>query len=150
MGHVQYHLNYLENNGTIKSRHMKVYRVYYVTSVRGERDEYILATLRQSTPRDIVLFLIENPGASQGEIANHTGFSPPTINSHMSHLIRIGLVNSRKEGRFVKYYLIGDIKDITRFLKSYYPSLWDKLSSRLADLFLDISDGIMYQQSNEE
>jgi hypothetical protein len=57
----------------------------------------------------------------------------------MSRLIEIGLVISRKEGKFVNYYVEGNIKDITSFLKRYYPSIWSKWSDRLAELFLDLS-----------
>jgi hypothetical protein len=57
----------------------------------------------------------------------------------MSNLIEIGLVRAQKDRHFVKYYIKGDIKDITSLLKLYYPTLWSKLSSRLADLFLDLS-----------
>jgi hypothetical protein len=57
----------------------------------------------------------------------------------MSNLIEIGLVRAQKDRHFVKYYIKGDIKDITSLLKLYYPTIWSKLSSRLADLFLDLS-----------
>jgi predicted transcriptional regulator len=139
MGHTQYHLHTLDKAGLIKSRRIGVFRVYYAVSIFGERQESILAMLGQEVPRDIIMFLIENPGASQGEIANHKGFSAPTINWHMSRLIEIGLVISRKEGKFVNYYVEGNIKDITSFLKRYYPSIWSKWSDRLAELFLDLS-----------
>ena len=57
----------------------------------------------------------------------------------MSRLIEKGLVRSRKQGKFVNYYVEGDVKEITAILRKYYPSIWTKLSNRLADLFLDIS-----------
>jgi hypothetical protein len=44
-----------------------------------------------------------------------------------------------KKGKFVKYYTQGDTDDITNILKIYYPSLWSKLSNRLAEVFLDLS-----------
>jgi hypothetical protein len=57
----------------------------------------------------------------------------------MSRLIEIGIVYSSKEGKFVKYYIRGDIADLVILLKSYYPSIWDKLSGRLSELFLGIT-----------
>jgi hypothetical protein len=63
----------------------------------------------------------------------------------MSRLIEIGIVYSSKEGKFVKYYIRGDIADLVILLKSYYPSIWDKLSDRLAELFL----GITYATTSE-
>ena len=139
MGHTQYHLKTLEKADLIKSRRIGVFRRYYTVSIFGERLESLLAILRQEVPRDIIIFLIENPRATQADIAKHKGFSAPTINWHMSRLIEIGLINSHKQGKFLKYRIEGDIKDITTILRRYYPSTWTKLSNRLADLFLDIS-----------
>jgi predicted transcriptional regulator len=139
MGDTQHHLKTLEKTDLIKSRRIGVFRRYYTVSIYGERLESLLAILRQEVPRDIIVFLIENPGASQAVIARHKGFSAPTINWHMSRLIEIGLISSHKEGKFLSYRIEGDIKDITSILRMYYPSIWTKLSNRLADLFLDIS-----------
>jgi DNA-binding MarR family transcriptional regulator len=139
MGDIQYQLKFLEKSGLIKSRHIWLYKTYYTFSILGERYENILAILQQETPRDVILYLIENPGATQSEIVRHKGFTAPTINWHMSRLIEIGLVYSCKEGRFVKYYLEGNVEDIITLLKLYHPSVWNKLSNRLAELFLDIA-----------
>ena len=150
MGDTQHHLNILENTGFVKSRRISIYKVYYDVSVFEERHESILAVLQQETPRSILLYLIENPGASQGEIAAHVGFSAPTVNWHMSRLMQIGLVESRKDGRFVKYVIVGDLKEITQLLKSYYPTIWNKLSNRLVDLFLDISATSVHNRNGDE
>jgi hypothetical protein len=52
----------------------------------------------------------------------------------------LGIVYSSKKGKFVRYYIRGDIADLVILLKSYYPSIWDKLSRRLAELFLGITN----------
>jgi predicted transcriptional regulator len=150
MGDIQYHLSTLEKTSLIKSRRIGVFRMYYTISIFGERQESLLAMLGQEAPRDIIIFLIENPGASQSEIACYKRFSAPTINWHMSRLIEIGLISSRKEGKFVKYYVEGNIKEITSLLKRYYPSIWSKLSNRLAELFLDISAGSRLETNDKK
>ena len=139
MGDTQHHLKTLEKTALIKSRRIGVFRRYYTVSIYGERLESLLAILRQEVPRDIIVFLIENPGATQAEIAKYKGFSAPTINWHMSRLIEIGLVSSHKEGKFLNYRIEGNIKDVTAIIRRYYPSIGSKLSNRLADLLLDIS-----------
>ena len=139
IGDIQYQLKFLEGMGLIKSRRMGLYKTYYPVSILGERSENILAVLQQETLRDILLYLIENPGATQSEIAHHTSFTAPTIIWHMSRLIEMGLVYTCRERRFVKYYVEGDMDDIVSLLKSYHPSTWNTLSNRLASLFLDLS-----------
>jgi len=139
IGDTQYHLKTLEKKDLIKSRRVGLFRMYYAVAIFRERQQSILAVLGQEVPRDIILFLIESPGATQIDIARHESLTPPTINWHMSRLIEIGLVSRRKKGKFVKYYTQGDTDDITNILKIYYPSLWSKLSNRLAEVFLDLS-----------
>ena len=139
MGDTQHHLKMLEKTDLIKSRRIGVFRRYYPVSIFGERLQSLLAILGQEVPRDIILYLIENPGANQWEIAHYKNFSAPTINWHMSRLIENGLVCSRKQGKFVNYYVEWNLKDITSVLQRYYPSIWNRLSNRLADLFMDIS-----------
>ena len=139
IGDTQYHLKILEKKDLIKSRRVGLFRMYYAVAICRERQQSILAVLGQEVPRDIILFLIESPGATQIDISRHESLTPPTINWHMSRLIEIGLVSRRKKGKFVKYYTQGDMDDITNILKIYYPSLWSKLSNRLAEVFLDLS-----------
>src|SRR5215467_8581596 len=135
----QYWCNRLERMALVRSRRLGLYRTYYPASILGERHENILAILQQKTPRNILVYLLENPGASQKDLAQHTGFAAATISWHMSRLIEIGIVYSSKEGKFVKYYIRGDIADVVILLKSYYPSIWGKLSDRLSELFLGIT-----------
>src|SRR6478735_2872816 len=125
MGDTQHHLGVLDKLGLIKSRR--------------KGDEDILAVLQQETPRDIILHLVENPGSTQGEISKYMRLTAPTINWHMSNLINAHLVTSYKDGRYVKYFIEGNVNDIVGLLKLYYPTVWSKLSDRLAEIFLDLA-----------
>ena len=149
-GDTQHHLDMLHKLGMIKSKRRGIYKVYFTVSILGKRNEDILAILQQETPRDIILYLVENPGSTQGEISNFIRVTAPTINWHMSVLINIGLVTSHKEGRFVRYFIEGDVKDIISLLKSYYPTIWSKLSERLVDLFLDLASSTRPESTTYE
>ena len=139
MGDTQHHLGVLNKLGLIKSRRKGMYKVYYTVSILRKRDEDILAVLQQETPRDIILHLVENPGSTQGEISKYMRLTAPTINWHMSNLINAHLVTSYKDGRYVKYFIEGNVNDIVGLLKLYYPTVWSKLSDRLAEIFLDLA-----------
>jgi predicted transcriptional regulator len=141
MGDTQHHLGVLDKLGLIKSRRKGMYKVYYTVSILRKRDEDILAVLQQETPRDIILHLVENPGSTQGEISKYMRLTAPTINWHMSNLINAHLVTSYKDGRYVKYFIEGNVNDIVGLLKLYYPTVWSKLSDRLAELFLYLATG---------
>ncbi len=140
MGDVQYHLDILEKSGKIKSRRSGLRRNYYSMAIVNEKDEIILAFLRQETSRDILVYLIEHPNSTQMDIAEFMHFSSPTISWHMSRLIDNDIVWSTREGRNVRYSINGDfLYTVAYLLKTYHPSIWNNLASRLAEVFLEIS-----------
>jgi predicted transcriptional regulator len=137
MGATQHHLDILEKSGKIKSRRINIYRHYYAVEVL-DAEHNILAFLRQETAMDILTYLMEHPKSTQSDIINFKGFSAPTISWHMTRLEQAGLISSVKEGRTIRY-TITDMQSIAMSLKTYHPNVWDKMLSRFADLFLQIS-----------
>ncbi len=138
MGDTQYQLFILEKEGKIKSKRVCNHRHYFPLSISNEQNELILAFLRQETIRDILIYLMENPGSSQQVLANFMNVSAPTIKWHMSRLIESELVMATKEGKMVKYF-IKDPRSLTFSLKNYIPSLWNGLVNRFAEKFFEIS-----------
>lgn len=139
MGDTQYHLSVLERAGQVKSRRIRLYRHYYSAEILGDKEELLLAFLRQETARDIIVYLMEHPRSTQIDIAKFKNFSGPTISWHMARLAESGLVLREKEGKNVRYTLQGDLKGLAFFLKSYHPDIWNKLAGRLAELFEEVS-----------
>ena len=137
MGATQHHLDILERSGKVRSRRINIYRHYYAVEVL-EAEHNILAFLRQETAMDILTYLMEHPRSTQSDIINFKGFSAPTISWHMARLEEAGLVSSIKEGRTVRYAIV-NMQSISAALKTYHPNVWDKMLSRFADLFLQIS-----------
>ncbi len=137
MGATQHHLDILEKSGKVRSKRINIYRHYYAVEIL-EAEHGILALLRQQTAMDILTYLMEHPRSTQSDIINFMGFSAPTISWHMSRLEEAGLVRSIKEGRTVRYVIV-DMQSISAALKTYHPNVWDKMLSRFADLFLQIS-----------
>jgi predicted transcriptional regulator len=139
MGNTQHHLKFLENKNVVRSRKLRTYEVYYNVSIVEGRQMSILAVLRQETSRTILHYLVEIPGVTQGDLAKYLGLNPPTVKWCMKRLTEIGLINYQKDGRFVKYSIEGDDKEIARLIRSFYPALWHRLSVRLINLFLDLA-----------
>jgi predicted transcriptional regulator len=137
MGATQHHLDILEKSGKVKSRRINIYRHYYAVEVL-DAEHNILAFLRQETAMDILTYLMEHPKSTQSEIIKFKGFSAPTISWHMSRLEEAGLVSSIKDGRTMRYTIV-NLQSISAALKTYHPNVWDKMLSRFADLFLQIS-----------
>jgi len=139
MGDVQYQLNVLEKAGHIVSKRMGIYKRFYPSKMFDEMQENIVGILSQETPRKILFFLLQKPGASHGEIAKFAKVSAPTVTWHMKRLIDKGLVEARREGRDVKYYITGFVSDIEKVMKNYHPMFWERWADRFADVWLDLS-----------
>ena len=140
MGDVQYHVNLLEKQGTVRSTRSGLYRRFYASGIFGERESLVLSALAQETPRELLLHLIEAPGSSQEELAAELGITAPSVSWNIKRLIQLGLVDRRQEGRFARYRVIGDATEIARFIRSYHPGVWQSWSSRLAEIVLALSE----------
>ena len=150
IGNTLYNVNILEKSGMIKYRKWNMYKRYFVMSISDNRSQAILALLQQETTREIILFLIENPGSTQIEISKHISFSSPTVKWHMSRLIAMDVVYSSKGSKFIKYFLKGDVNDIISLMKVYHPSIWSKLASRLAEVFIELSSISNFNDSSNQ
>lgn len=140
VGDVQYHIGRLERDGVVTSSRSGLYKRFYAGRIFGKKEGAILSALAQRTSRELLLHLIESPGASQERLAESLGLSPPSVSWNISRMMQLGLVERRRKGRFVSYTVAGDSEEIARFLRSYHPGVWDRWSSRLTDVVLALSD----------
>jgi predicted transcriptional regulator len=132
MGVVQYHLNKLERERRIASRRRGLYKRFYPNLKFGEAELEILDVLSQESERDLLLFLIQNPNATQKELSEYGEISPASINWHMRRL--------SSAGTNVRYFVRGNHREILALLQSYHPTVWEKWADRLADVVMEISE----------
>ena len=105
-GTAEYHLKILEMAGLITSLQNKAYKRYFLNdSTFSSREQAVLSVLRESTPRKILVTLLENPGLSHGEIANAVGISRPAVASHMKTMAKNGIVISEYASITLKHYI---------------------------------------------
>ena|SRR5208283_1273988 len=140
MGDVQYHIHRLEREGRISSVRRGLYRFFYPSALFGDKQRDMLGMLSLETPRELLLNIVEKPDSGQDELARATGVSQPTVSWHLKRLVDLGIVERRQTGRSVTYSVVGvDAGEIATFIKSYHPSVWERWSSRLADIFISYS-----------
>jgi predicted transcriptional regulator len=145
MGDTQYHLSVLEKKGYVKSRKVGKHRHYYPMSVSSGGDEVILALLKQAATRDILVYLIENIGATQSDLSDFKHFSTPTIYWYMKRLINSGLVVAVKEGNVIRYY-VKDICSLTECIRRYMPDTWVNLASKFANMYSNVTKILIEKQ----
>jgi predicted transcriptional regulator len=141
MGTVQYHLDRLEKAGRITSQKQSLHKFYFLVGAFEENEKHILEVLSNETAREILMFIIEQNYPSQSEISKHIGISSPSISWHIKRLQDYRVIDAIKEGKFKRYKLHGDPKQFVALLRNYYPSIWNRWSNRLAEIFLSLSQG---------
>ena len=141
MGVIQYHLYGLEREQKIISRRRGLHKRFYTTQIFGDRQLEILDTLSQETDRDILLFLIQNPDATQKELSQYVRISAASINWHMRKLSDTGLVEAKRDRMNIQY-LVRDRAEILALLRSYHPAVWERWADRLANVMLNMEQGI--------
>jgi predicted transcriptional regulator len=137
MGDVQYHIRRLERDGRVSFVRRGLYKFFYPSALFGEKQRDILSFLTLDTPRELLLSIVEKPDSGQDELARATAVSQPTVSWHLKRLIELGIVEKRQTGRMAMYRVAGDsATEIADFIRSYHPSVWERWSSRLADIFI--------------
>lgn len=139
MGTVQYHLHKLEKIGRVTSTRRGLYKYYFPAGLFKENEKEILEVLTHETARKILMFIIEQKSPTQTDIVNSVRISARSISWHVGRLIALKMIREIKDGKYKRYQLQDDAKDILTLLRSYYPSVWDKWSMRVVEMFLSLS-----------
>lgn len=139
MGTTQYHTDLLEKAGRLTSSRHGLYKHYFVSGVFHDDEKNLLGIFGHETARDILLFIAERRNPTQSEIAKGIGVSAPSISWHVKRLVESHVISEVTEGKYKRYGLRGDPQRLVSLMKSYFPSLWDKWSDRLAEMFLSLS-----------
>lgn len=150
MGTAQYHLYKLEMLYRITSQKQGLHKYYFAAGTFRENEKELLQVLSNETARDILMLIAEqqaNP--SQTDIVKHIGISPPSVNWHVKRLLTSRIIDEIKEGKFKRYKLHDEPKQVIALLKNYYPSVWDRWSNRLAEMFLSMSTYTIKSEEKE-
>lgn len=143
MGSVQYHSYKLQKVGKITSTRQGLYKLHFQSGTFEDHEKKIFQVLNQETPREIIMFIIEQKDPTQTDITKRLGISAPSINWHVRRLIDFKIVDEVRDGKYKRYKLSDnsiDSRYIVEVLKTHHPNLWNKWSNRLAEMFLSLSD----------
>ena len=138
MGTIQYHLNLLDKQGKVSTERQNLHKYYFPIGLFEQNERDILKILNQETAREILMIILEKK-PTQTDIANIIKISGASVNWHIKRLVELGLVLEQKEGKFKRYTLGIDSKNIVSLMKNYHPNIWNRWSNRLAEMFLSLS-----------
>jgi len=143
MGSVQYHAYQLQKTGKITSSREGLYKIHFKSGAYQDDEKLLFRILNQETPREIILLIIEQKNPTQTDIVKKLRISAPSINWHVRRLIDLNLIEEVREGKYKRYKIRDnsiDSKYILELLKTHHPSLWNKWSNRLVEMFFSLSD----------
>ncbi len=125
LGTIRYHLRVLEKRELVMVRSEGKYKRYYAKGEIDKHDKDRLAVLRKELPRTIILFLMEFPGSTHGDLTEALAVAPSTISYHLKRLKKDHIVE-KKGGK----YHVADEDKIADLLIQYRQTFLDSLVDR--------------------
>jgi predicted transcriptional regulator len=119
IGTARYHMGMLCRTGKVTSGQNCRGMSYYVSAgTYPDLQKKIAGFLDERPKSRIINLVLQHPGSTRKDLASRLVMSGPSITWHMKPLIREGVVRSKKNGRYTRYYLNSDAKECIRILKS--------------------------------
>ncbi len=117
-GTTKWHLDKLERSSFLSSTRDGRHTRFYPRGM-DKREVRAVVALRDPSRLMIVRMVERNPGMNQGDIANATGLAQSTVSHHLTRLAEEGIVDKRRDGRSVRYYLPDGMRGIVRSAVGY-------------------------------
>lgn len=133
-GLVQYHLRELESYDVLESESHQDKRRLFVADELEDDERAILSTLRYETTRHILLSLLRDGPARNGDIAEEVGVSPATVSWHCSRLVDEGILETVADGR-TTLYDVATPDTTMRLLVRYRESFVDRAVDNIIDFW---------------
>ena len=135
-GVLSYHAKRLEENGNVKIERKSGETRYYPLFVTNE-ESIVVKSLRQETPRRILLTLLDKEKAHFAFIVENVHKSPSTVSTYLSQLIGNNIVDT-KVVDLKRIYYIRNIDMVREIIQKYSPALLDRTAYSLADTFSNL------------
>jgi len=124
---MNYHLNLLKKRGLLVKKPEEGYTRYYIANKIGKTDKKILHLLRQTVPKEIIIFLLLHRDSSQIKISKNLKKHPTTTSFHLNKLMNIDIIETIPNGNET-IYRIKNPQHISDLLIKYGESLFDDRS----------------------
>jgi predicted transcriptional regulator len=131
-GVLSYYVRKLENNGIIKTKRTTRVSRFFINDMTEEESK-LVSRLRQSTPKAILITLLENDRLKFQEIVSNVGKANATVSFYLSKLVSDEIVNYKKID-LKKNYFIVEKQRIANLITEYHPDVIENASDNLADI----------------
>ena len=131
-GVLSYYVRKLENNGIIKTKRTSRVSRFFINDMTEEESK-VVSRLRQSTPKAILITLLENDRLKFQEIVSNVGKANATVSFYLSKLVSDEIVNYKKVDLKKKYFIV-ERQRIANLITEYHPDVMETASDNLADI----------------
>ena len=131
-GVLSFHVKKLENRGVIKAERTSRVSRFFISDLT-EEELKITSRLRQTTPKAILISLLENDRMGFQEIVLSVGKASGTVSFYLGKLVNDEIVNFEKHD-LKKNYFIVEKEKIANLITEYHPDIIDNASDNLADI----------------
>ncbi len=131
-GVLSYYVRKLENNGIIKTQRTSRVSRFFINDMTEEESK-IASRLRQTTPKAILVTLLENDMMEFQGIVSNVKKSNATISFYLSKLVDDEIVNYKKKDLKKNYYIV-EKQRIANLITEYHPDIIENASDNLADI----------------
>jgi predicted transcriptional regulator len=110
-GTLKYHLQQLmTENKVISIRNGKFSRYFFNNMAVVDKESLISAYMRIEGSQKVLVTIMENPGITNQELSGRFELTKSTIHDYLSRFFREGLVESRQDGKYKRYYIKQDAR----------------------------------------
>ena len=131
-GVLSYYIRKLENNGVIKTKRTTRVARFFINDMTEEESK-LVSRLRQTTPKAILVTLLENNRLEFQEIVSNVGKASATVSFYLSKLVNDEIVSYKKID-LKKSYAIVEKRRIANLITEYHPDVIENASDNLADI----------------
>ena len=131
-GVLSYYVRKLEDNGIIKTERTPRVSRFFINDMTEEESK-IVSRLRQTTPKAILITLLENDRLEFQEIVSNVEKASATVSFYLSKLVSDEIVSYKKMDLKKKYFIV-EKKRIANLITEYHPDVMETASDNLADI----------------
>ena len=132
-GALSHYTRKLEESGTVQVKRTPRVTRFYPLGINNE-ESVLVKNLRQETPKNILVILLEKDSLTFNEVAEKIKRSLATVSTNLTQLIQDEII----EGKFVNTKRIFQIKNkdlVQSVINKYHPDVLDRSADRIGDIF---------------
>lgn len=132
-GVLSHYTRKLEESGTVQIERTPRVTRFYPLGISKE-ESTLIKNLRQETPKNILVVLLEQGSLTFNDITEKVKRSPATVSINLTQLIQDKIIES-KLANTKRIFQIIDKDLVQNMISKYHPDVMGRSADRIADIF---------------